>query len=154
MLNCRATECAPGRCRLVRQTARDFFLALLIGLAVFAIAALDAGPVQSAPAASPVARSLATLDEPYAPIIRAQVKPNAKFLVPSQAAAGTDNLRAGRTASPASFSTIAIMALLFAAMSAMTLGFWRHLACAVTKPARTRKISWTTVSARGRGRQG
>ena len=152
MKRCRATERTPGKCRFIRQTMRDFFLALLIGLAVFAFAALETGPAQSAPAASSVTRILATMDEPYAPIVRTQVRPDARFLPYPRAAAGTDNPHNARRSGAARFSTIAIMALLFAAMSAMTLGFWRYLAHTVTKPARARENSQATISVRRRRR--
>ncbi len=139
MKRCGAAGRARAQCRIIRQTTRDFAMALLVFFTIFAFAALDARPAQPAPAVWSASQLLKLVDDPYAPIVRAQVKPDPQILPPSRAAAGTDDVPTARPVPAARLATIGIMALLFAAMSALTLGLWRHLGRTIAAPRRARQ---------------
>jgi hypothetical protein len=130
---------------LLRETAADFLAGLLIIIAVFVLAALESRTAWPAPVflaaapASGIVVSSHAAGTPSTPIILDQ-SPAASEAAQTELRVAVGPIKSNdiplQAAPRNRFFAITIMTLFFAAMCAVTLGFWRHIRREYASPRR------------------
>ena len=128
--------------RLIRDTAADFLTGLPIYFAEFALAGIDSRQAWPASANVGPNQALYTSELPYKDALTVPIQQNAisdlemtEFKIAGRGAFRAVNIPL-RMERDNRMVAIAMMALFFASVCAMTLGFWQHIRCEYAYPQR------------------
>ena len=127
---------------LLRETAADFLAGLLIIIAVFVLAAVESRTAWPAPvllAAAPASGIVVSSHAANTPTVLDQ-SPAASEAAQTELRVAVGPIKSNdmplQAAPRNRFFAISIMTLFFAAMCAVTLGFWRHIRREYASPRR------------------